>query len=122
MPNGTYGGVRGKGAKAKTLAPRPTRLRVVNRRPSRMPMFSQNCWAVSPLCRHSSYTWRSCSIVMHAICAIVYKNAQRNTQKTIQQIRGLPMAYASVCSNSLPHLFTFMLNRCISRTQIETKR
>ena len=25
MPNGTYGGVRGKGAKAKTLAPRPTR-------------------------------------------------------------------------------------------------
>ena len=26
MPNGTYGGVRGKGAKAKTLAPRPTQL------------------------------------------------------------------------------------------------
>ncbi len=26
MPNGMYGGVRGKGAKAKTLAPRPTRL------------------------------------------------------------------------------------------------
>ena len=25
MPNGTYGGVRGKGAKAKTLAPQPTR-------------------------------------------------------------------------------------------------
>ncbi len=25
MPNGTYGGVGGKGAKAKTLAPRPTR-------------------------------------------------------------------------------------------------
>ena len=28
MPNGTYGGVRGKGAKAKTLAPRPTRYEV----------------------------------------------------------------------------------------------
>ena len=28
MPNGTYGGVRGKGAKAKTLAPRPTRLTI----------------------------------------------------------------------------------------------
>ncbi|MBR1552234.1 MAG: hypothetical protein IJ632_07950, partial [Muribaculaceae bacterium] len=26
MPNGTYGGVGGKGAKTKTLAPRPTRL------------------------------------------------------------------------------------------------
>ena len=28
MPNGTYGGVRGKGAKAKTLAPRPTRFQL----------------------------------------------------------------------------------------------
>jgi len=27
MPNGTYGGVRGKGAKAKTLAPRPTQFK-----------------------------------------------------------------------------------------------
>ena len=32
MPNGTYGGVRGKGAKAKTLAPRPTRFVFIGRR------------------------------------------------------------------------------------------